>query len=185
MPPDGAVTREIDLAALEVAVGTAVEVTVRVPVEPLRLSGQDYVVDPPEPEMRVGVTRAISGWHLRLRGRCTVTGPCWRCLVASEHRCSIHAEEFQAKGRAGQPFDEDLDSAYVEGPKLDVASWLRDAVVEALPVVMLCRDACKGLCASCGADLNQAPCACEQPPPDASRPFSGLTERLLGGSEGA
>ena len=34
--------------------------------------------------------------------------------------------------------------------------WLRDAVAEALPAQILCREECRGLCPVCGIDLNEA-----------------------------
>jgi uncharacterized protein len=32
----------------------------------------------------------------------------------------------------------------------------------ALPVSVVCRDECKGLCPVCGQDLNEAECSCER-----------------------
>ena len=34
---------------------------------------------------------------------------------------------------------------------------MRDLIAEALPLKLLCRDDCRGLCAVCGADLNADP----------------------------
>jgi len=38
---------------------------------------------------------------------------------------------------------------------------VRQAVELTVPVKLLCRDECKGLCAKCGKNLNESPCACE------------------------
>jgi uncharacterized protein len=51
---------------------------------------------------------------------------------------------------------EDLESPYVEGGILDLKSWARDALALTLPTQVLCRPDCAGLCAICGADLNEA-----------------------------
>jgi uncharacterized protein len=52
----------------------------------------------------------------------------------------------------------------------------RPVVVEQLhlgiPMKPLCRDDCKGLCGSCGADLNEGPCSC---PPAVDPRWSRLT----------
>ncbi len=56
--------------------------------------------------------------------------------------------------------DEDLDSAYVEHDQLDLALWARDAIAEVVPVSILCREDCAGLCPTCGANRNLAPCDC-------------------------
>jgi uncharacterized protein len=52
--------------------------------------------------------------------------------------------------------DEDLDSPYVDGDELDVHAWARDALVLELPTQIVCSDDCKGLCAVCGENLNDA-----------------------------
>ncbi len=43
---------------------------------------------------------------------------------------------------------------------LDLGLWARDAIAEALPAMILCREDCAGLCPTCGADLQPAPCDC-------------------------
>jgi uncharacterized protein len=42
----------------------------------------------------------------------------------------------------------------------DLAPLVRDAIHLAVPIAPACRPDCKGLCAVCGADLNQGPCLC-------------------------
>jgi uncharacterized protein len=44
--------------------------------------------------------------------------------------------------------------------ELDITEDLREAVVLNLPPFPLCDEACKGLCPSCGLDLNHTPCEC-------------------------
>jgi uncharacterized protein len=40
---------------------------------------------------------------------------------------------------------------------------VRDALLLELPLAPLCREDCRGLCAHCGADLNDGPCDCAPP----------------------
>ena len=135
---------------------------VRVPAVDLRLGGQHYRVEPPEPEVELRIGRSLSGVHLSLRTEVELVGPCWRCLEAARVRLAVESEEFAAEGRpADAPFDEDLDSAYVQDLRLDVAGWARDAIAEAVPATILCREDCAGLCPQCGQDLNEAQCGCE------------------------
>jgi uncharacterized protein len=44
---------------------------------------------------------------------------------------------------------------------LDVASLLWQHLLLELPVKVLCAASCKGICPTCGADLNEGECACE------------------------
>ncbi|HEX2503446.1 MAG TPA: DUF177 domain-containing protein [Miltoncostaeaceae bacterium] len=151
----------LDLRALDLAPGSEARLAVRVPQVGLRLGGEEYRVEPAEPEVELRVSRSLSGVHLRLRTGVDLVGPCWRCLEEARVHLEVESDEFAAEGRpADAPFDEDLDSAYVEGPRLDVAGWARDAIAEAVPATILCREGCAGLCPTCGADRNRVHCGC-------------------------
>jgi uncharacterized protein len=51
--------------------------------------------------------------------------------------------------------------------EIDLEPILREQLILALPYAPLCREACKGLCARCGNDLNEGPCSC---PPETPEP---------------
>ena len=51
---------------------------------------------------------------------------------------------------------EDLRSPYLDEQELDLAAWARDALALGLPAQIVCREDCKGLCAVCGENLNEA-----------------------------
>jgi DUF177 domain-containing protein len=156
-----AAVETIDLRALDLAPGSETRLRVRVPAVELRLGGQDYRVEPPEPEVDLRIARSLSGVHLTLRTEVELVGPCWRCLEEARVRLAVESEEFAAEGRpADAPFDEDLDSAYVEDLQLDAAGWARDAIAEAVPATILCREDCAGLCPTCGANRNVVDCGC-------------------------
>ena len=48
----------------------------------------------------------------------------------------------------------------MEDLRLDVAGWARDAIAEAVPATILCREDCAGLCPTCGANRNAGDCGC-------------------------
>jgi len=52
--------------------------------------------------------------------------------------------------------DEELRSPYVDGDELEVGRWAHDALALALPLQLLCRPDCSGLCPVCGVSLNDA-----------------------------
>ena len=85
-----------------------------------------------------------------------------RCLADAEPTFEVQAREVSQPGGG-----EELQSPYVEAGVLDVRAWARDALALALPTQILCRPDCAGLCAICGADLNQAgPDHVHDRPPD-------------------
>jgi len=48
------------------------------------------------------------------------------------------------------------------GEEIDLLEGLQEQVVLSIPYRSVCRDACKGLCPRCGADLNQGDCGCRE-----------------------
>ena len=149
-------TLTLDLRALDVSVGGARALDVRTTIEPLALGGQTYVCEPTDPELRFDAVRPLSGWHLRIRGDVDLVGPCWRCLEDARMAVAIDATEIDDPS-AGDP---ELVSAFIDRDQLDLALWARDAVAEAMPAAIVCRDDCAGLCPGCGTDLNTASCDC-------------------------
>ena len=158
-------TDVFDLARLGLTSGEGRRLDLHVQVEPFSFGGQRYVAEPSLVPVRLDVSRTTgSGWALRLRYSVAVSGPCVRCLEAAEPRFEIDAREVEQPG-AG---DDELSSPYVDAEgELDVAAWARDALVLALPAAIVCSEDCKGLCAVCGENLNEAgPDHHHEPAPD-------------------
>jgi uncharacterized protein len=45
---------------------------------------------------------------------------------------------------------------------IDLGPPLREAALLTMPQKMICRDDCRGICVHCGANRNEADCACDQ-----------------------
>lgn len=95
---------------------------------------------------------------------------CSRCNAPVETRIDFDLEEhfrptvLIADGPPilSDPNEEDEpDTRIDEQHVLDLSGVLWQNLELALPVRALCRPDCKGLCASCGADLNEGACECE------------------------
>lgn len=56
---------------------------------------------------------------------------------------------------------DDLRSFRVGQDEIDLSVEIRDALLLAQPIQVVCQDDCKGLCAGCGANLNFEECRCE------------------------
>lgn len=121
-------------------------------IEPLVLGGERYVIEPERAPVLLEVSRMTGGGYaLRLRLRAALTGQCMRCLKDASPQVEVQAREVEVPGGG-----EELESPYVEGEKLDLAAWARDAFALAAPVKVLCEQDCAGLCPICAADLNEA-----------------------------
>jgi uncharacterized protein len=55
---------------------------------------------------------------------------------------------------------EALEFSLYEGEEIDLSPVISEQVLLSLPTRPLCREDCKGLCARCGANLNQGSCNC-------------------------
>ena len=143
---------EFDLGGLRLSVGEGRRIELNVPIEPLELGGERYEIEPERVPVQLEVSRMTgSGYALRLRLQAALTGQCMRCLKAASPEVEVEAREVEVPGGG-----EELESPYVNGEKLDLAAWARDAFALAVPVKVLCREACAGLCPICAADLNEA-----------------------------
>ena len=156
--------RPLDLRTLELRPGEARTLTVPVTVADLVIADQRYISDPPEPEATVDVSQSASGWHFRVRTATELVGPCWRCLGEARVPLEADVRDFSAFGREGRgEYDEDLDCEYLTGEELDLTGMTRDALLDLLPAIILCRDDCAGLCPTCGVDRNTTSCDCAPP----------------------
>ena len=63
-----------------------------------------------------------------------------------------------------------------EANTIDIGEDVRQFAILSLPLKMLCREDCAGLCPSCGTNLNKDSCQCEKVQIDT--PLSGLQKFL-------
>ncbi|NWG19851.1 MAG: DUF177 domain-containing protein [Chloroflexi bacterium] len=115
---------------------------------------------------QVRFTRTASGVLVDVRAHGTVTMECIRCLnPATQHIEVSFRDEFHSRidVNSGAPLpkpDEDDPFFLDELHMADVGEALREYVLLELPMQPLCRPDCRGLCPTCGADLNVEQCAC-------------------------
>jgi uncharacterized protein len=58
--------------------------------------------------------------------------------------------------------EEGEDILPYSGDTIELQPVVRDNLVLAIPMKVVCQADCKGLCQQCGRDLNRDPCACAQ-----------------------
>lgn len=90
------------------------------------------------------------------------TAECGRCLCDFPLEWAVPVEIMVLRDVETDEGEDDSLVLHQRKGVVDLAEPLRECVVLALPLATVCRDDCRGLCAQCGADLNQAPCDCEQ-----------------------
>ncbi|SFS80143.1 DUF177 domain-containing protein [Paenibacillus sp. BC26] len=86
---------------------------------------------------------------------------CSRCLESTkEHVVVPFHERFKPKAALNGSEEEEIIP--VEEDKLEFEPFLEEMLMLALPFVPLCEEDCKGLCHTCGTNLNETNCGCQK-----------------------
>jgi uncharacterized protein len=156
-------TDSFDLGRLSLSSGEGRRLTLGVRPGTFDYGGTHYATEPAQVDATLDVSRMThGGYALRLRFSAGLSGPCMRCLEPASPSFEVDAREVDQAGGG-----DELSSPYVDGEELQVGQWAHDALALALPLQLLCRPDCRGLCPVCGASLNDGDPAehqHEQPP---------------------
>jgi uncharacterized protein len=102
--------------------------------------------------------------HVLLRSSCV------RCLTEAEMLLDVDfEEEFASEGTAADVETMDRDepeTAAMSNYVLEAGEFVRQQVLANLPLAFVCRPDCRGICPTCGKNLNDGPCDCEPAPAD-------------------
>ncbi|HKT81002.1 MAG TPA: DUF177 domain-containing protein [Vicinamibacterales bacterium] len=98
--------------------------------------------------------------------RTTLELPCSRCLepftwpvdASFDLRYQPHAQNSGEGEREIE--DDDLTTAFYENDEIDLEQLMKEQFYLSLPMKPLCADACRGLCPTCGINLNRETCGC-------------------------
>lgn len=100
---------------------------------------------------------------------CVIAGFCDRC--GENVKVPLVCEFGEAFSNLEEKADEDaLDEDdvihFFEGDEIDLLSYVEQSIFLAMPMKILCRPDCKGLCPQCGINLNENECSCDKSPID-------------------
>ncbi|HEX4489778.1 MAG TPA: DUF177 domain-containing protein [Acidimicrobiia bacterium] len=118
--------------------------------------GAGTVVVGPDDLVRIDAVLERIPEGIVVRGEVDVawTAECNRCLGPMRGELAIGIDElFETDPIDGETYRLDGDS-------IDLEQIVRDHVVLELPTAPRCRDDCRGLCPTCGADRNDVDCGC-------------------------
>lgn len=87
------------------------------------------------------------------------TAGCDRCTKDCTNTYNVSFDRNLATRIEGEESDSILT---VPGYKLDLDELCRDEVILNIPMKHLCAEDCKGICLSCGTNLNEGQCSCSQ-----------------------
>lgn len=127
--------------------------------------------------------------EVRFVGRLSalVEQACVRCLEPVREEIDRRFDLFferreEARFKAGDEVElgeEDTATSFLVGADFPVDEVIREQIVLAMPMKPLCSAECRGLCATCGRNLNEGECGCRTVPLNpAFEPLLDLKKRL-------
>lgn len=111
---------------------------------------------------------------IRLKGELSTSLElaCARCLepIAQDIKREFELLYRPQGADAGKPETPvrgtEAEISYYQGEGLLLEDVLREQVLLAVPLKVICREDCKGLCPQCGKNLNLEQCSCAEPVED-------------------
>lgn len=134
-------------------------------------------------KIQLDVQLEKSPTHLYVRSQVHARGhfECDRCLSEFEMMLEDAGRVlFSNDAELVQEGDNEVRTFDPEAREIDITEEVRDLLLLAIPVKLLCRENCKGLCAGCGANLNHESCRCT---PRAVDPRWQVLQHLLDNSK--
>lgn len=131
----------------------------------LARDGESFEGEDPADALGVGDALVEAGGPLRYRLHAQLVSG--ELIVRGElHmrvwlRCSRCTARFAAE--VADPGFETVREAGLREEYVDLTPDMRESIILAFPSYPVCDRECRGLCAQCGANLNEGPCGCARP----------------------
>ena len=132
--------------------------------------------------LKVDAVAELLGSEICIRGRLEtrLEACCDRCLgpviipVEQEFNLFYRPVSTIAREEEVELPEDELGVGFFSGDGIELADVVTEQVILALPMKVVCRTDCHGLCPVCGANLNTEKCGCL--PAKEDSPFSSLKE---------
>jgi len=119
--------------------------------------------------LEVRATAELVDGQIRIVGdlRTRLEMVCARCLepvaeeISRDFDLTYRPVNLIARDEEVHLKSDDTEVGFFEGEGLFLADVLAEQVLLALPMKVICRSDCRGLCPQCGANLNAEECRCE------------------------
>jgi uncharacterized protein len=136
--------------------------------QPAELDLTDERVSISNPVSVVGeLTRTSGGLHIEGKIETEVRVECDRCLkpltfpISAEFALEYISEQDYRESNAAELTEKQMTVSVFDGEIIDIDEMVREQILLAVPARVLCASGCKGICPSCGANLNLQECSCQ------------------------
>jgi len=90
----------------------------------------------------------------------SIATPCSRCLQTVKLELKPEINLLLTPVEKIDEEDDDIEHETYSGDEVDISNYIREQIAMSLPLKIVCSESCKGLCVSCGVNLNDERCTC-------------------------
>jgi len=143
------------------------------------LDGMDADLGRTAAALRLDVSRSQEDVFVRGKLSVTLGLSCSSCLgparvdVSAPIDMIYRPDDAEARDEETDDPLDDLELGQHDRKELDLTPMLREQLILAVPMTVRCQESCKGLCATCGQNLNERDCGHK-----GSAPLSALSAQL-------
>ncbi len=151
----------IQLSELFTCEGKKKEYTVETSLRTLEFGGETYrILEAPPFVLEI---ESLTRRKFAMRGSAAVTveGHCARCLEPVSFVCNLCFDREFAIGEGNGQEEDSEEEPYLDGSCLDADRLVCNELLLSLPMRVLCREDCRGICNRCGTNLNFGTCTCD------------------------
>ncbi|MCK8816935.1 DUF177 domain-containing protein [Natroniella sulfidigena] len=137
---------KIDITEIKDDLGAIMNTEFSLDLADRKVQGQEIsIIEPSNAELKV--VNSEGEYVIMGTASLSLEVFCSRCLEEFETEL-----EFEVNG--------EIDKEEVEDAEIDVSGILAEHIRLAIPMKYVCNEECKGLCPSCGQNLNEEECDC-------------------------
>lgn len=100
------------------------------------------------------------GMFLNLAAEALIESSCSRCLKDFEERLQLKLNYEIVSSKKAREMDEEEDILVVDQDVMDLEEIIIEELIMKAPMKPLCKENCKGICNSCGQNLEEGSCNC-------------------------
>ena len=167
----------VDVTGILDELADTIDVELEFALEPIELGPQRFV---PTSEAELNVVLTYTGTGIVASGTVAVdvSTTCARCLTEFEMTVVGDVQGLYVRPGVEAEVPEEQEAEEITGRHIDLMPAISAGFALALPFAPLHSPDCAGMCVTCGQDLSEGACSCEE---DLSRsPFAVLKDVVTG-----
>jgi len=128
--------------------------------------------------VKIDIQKVKDEYYCHGRAAVPVEEECSRCLNPFDAELSGNFSFIIRTSEGKNPAADEEDILYTKGnePVVELNDIIRETLLLSLPLKPLCSEECRGLCPSCGVNLNEETCDCRNEESDER--WEGLKDLL-------